>query len=131
LGGTNEFENVTYRRKSTVINPTTAFDLAEEWDAYDTNDVTDLGSHSTTLGMDNFEELEFSFSPNPVHSNQVFFNATSALKVEIYSLTGELVINASLNHNTKALDISALNSGLYIVKMSTSTGVNVRKLIRQ
>jgi hypothetical protein len=81
--------------------------------------------------MDSFEELEFSFSPNPVQSNQVFFNATSSLKVEIYSLTGKLVLNAFLNPSTKALDISALNSGLYIVKMSTNTGVNVKKLIRQ
>ena len=131
FGGANSFENATYRRKSTVINPTTAFDLVGEWDAYDTNNITDLGAHSTTLEMDSFEELEFSFSPNPVQSNQVFFNATSSLKVEIYSLTGELVINAFLNHSTKALDISALNSGLYIVKMTANSGVSVKKLIRQ
>ena len=68
------FENATYRRKQTVINPTTAFDLAGEWDAPVTiDDVTDLGSHSTPLGINDSEENRFSFFPNPVESNQIIF----------------------------------------------------------
>ena len=132
FGGTNEFENVTYRRKSTVINPTTAFDLVGEWDAYDINNVTDLGSHSTPLEINDFDENSFSFFPNPVKSNQIFFKFASELKVEIYDITGKLIINTLLkDRTTKSLDVSALNSGLYVVKMSNNFGVQVKKLIRQ
>jgi len=131
FGGTNEFENVTYRRKSTVINPTTAFDLVGEWDAYDINNVTDLGSHSTTFGINNPEENSFPFFPNPVESNQLFFNSASPLKVEVYSITGELIIDTFLKNRTKSLDISILSSGLYIVRMTHNFGVQVKKLIRQ
>jgi endonuclease I len=132
FGGTNEFENVTYRRKSTVINPSTAFDLVGEWDAYDINNVTDLGSHSTPLEINDFDENSFSFFPNPVKSNQIFFKFTSELKVEIYNITGKLIINTLLkDRTTKSLDVSALNSGLYVVKMSNNFGVQVKKLIRQ
>ena len=132
FGGTNEFENVTYRRKSTVINPSTAFDLVGEWDAYDINNVTDLGSHSTPLEINDFDENSFSFFPNPVKSNQIFFKFTSELKVEIYDITGKLIINTLLkDRTTKSLDVSALNSGLYVVKMSNNFGVQVKKLIRQ
>ena len=132
FGGTNEFENVTYRRKSTVINPTTAFDLVGEWDAYDINNVTDLGSHSTTFGINNPEENSFPFFPNPVKSNQIFFKFASELKVEIYDITGKLIINTLLkDRTTKSLDVSALNSGLYIVRMTHNFGVQVKKLIRQ
>ncbi len=131
FGGTNEFENVTYRRKPTVINPTTAFDLVGEWDAYDINNVTGLGSHSTTFGINNPEENSFSFFPNPVESNQLFFNSASPLKVEVYSITGELIIDTFLKNRTKSLDISILSSGLYIVRMTHNFGVQVKKIIRQ
>ena len=131
FGGTNEFENVTYRRKSTVINPTTAFDLVGEWDAYDINNVTNLGSHSATFGINKPEENSFSFFPNPVESNQLFFNSASPLKVEVYSITGELIIDTFLKNRTKSLDISILSSGLYIVRMTHNFGVQVKKLIRQ
>ena len=131
FGGTNNFENTTYRRKSTVSNPTTVFNLASEWDAFPQDNIDDLGSHSTTFGFNNIEENSFSFFPNPVKSNQVFFKSTSVIKVEIYAITGELVISTVLEKHSKSLDISALNSGLYIVKMSNDFGVQVKKLIRQ
>ena len=131
FGGTNNFENATYRRKPTVSNPTTAFNLTGEWDAYPTDNIADLGSHTTPLSINYFEENSFSFFPNPAKSNQVFFNSTLSLKVEVYAITGELVINILLENRTKSLDISALNSGLYIVKMTSDLGVQVKKLIRQ
>ena len=131
FGGTNNFENATYRRKPTVNNPTTAFNLAGEWDAYPTDNIADLGSHTTPLSINDFEENSFSFFPNPVKSNQVFFNSTLSLKVEVYTITGELVINILLENREKALNISSLNSGLYIVKMTSEFGVQVKKLIRQ
>ena len=131
FGGTNDFSDETYRRKSTVSNPTTAFNLAGEWDASGINNITDLGSHSTTFGINNIEENSFSFFPNPVKSNQLFFNSTSFLKVEVFSITGELIIDTLLKNRTKSLDISILSSGLYIVRMTHNFGVQVKKLIRQ
>ena len=131
FGGTNDFENATYRRKSTVSNPTTAFNLAGEWDAYPSDNIADLGSHTTPLDMNDLEENRVSFFPNPVESNQVFFNSRLPLKVDIYAVTGKLIINTLLENRTKSLDVSSLTSGLYIVKMTSDFGVQVKKLIRQ
>lgn len=131
FGGTNNFENATYRRKSTVINPTTAFDLVGEWDAYPQDDTDDLGNHQGPLNVNTIYKNRVSFFPNPVKSNQIFFNSLPSLKVEIYTLKGELIIEMLLKDSTKSIDISALNSGLYIVKMTTNFGVKVKKLIRQ
>ena len=132
FGGTNNFANATYRRKQTVINPTTVFDLTGEWVTSTIDDISDLGSHSTPLEINDFDENSFSFFPNPVKSNQIFFKFTSELKVEIYDITGKLIINTLLkDRTTKSLDVSALNSGLYVVKMSNNFGVQVKKLIRQ
>ena len=132
FGGTNNFANATYRRKQTVINPTTVFDLTGEWVTSTIDDISDLGSHSTPLEINDFDENSFSFFPNPVKSNQIFFKFTSELKVEIYDITGKLIINTLLkDRTTKSLDVSTLNSGLYVVKMSNNFGVQVKKLICQ
>ena len=131
FGGTNNFENATYRRKSTVTNPTTAFDLAGEWDAYPQDNINDLGEHQEPLNVNTIYKNSVTFFPNPVKSNQIFFNSLSSLKVEIYTLKGQLILDTLLKDSTKSIDISTLNLGLYIVKMTTNLGVMVKKLIRQ
>ena len=131
FGGTNNFADATYRRKATVSNPTTTFNLATEWDAYPEDNIEDLGNHTEPLSVNAINKKNVSFFPNPVKSNQVYFNSRLPLKVEIYAITGELVINILLENRTKYLDISALNSGLYIVRMTSDFGVQMKKLIRQ
>jgi endonuclease I len=131
FGGINNFENTTYRRKSTVTNPTTAFDLVGEWDAYPQDNIDDLGVHTESLNVSPIYKNSITFFPNPVKSNQIFFNSLTSLKVEIYTPKGELILDTLLKNSTKLIDISALNSGLYILKMTTHFGVMVRKLIRQ
>ena len=91
FGGTNNFANATYRRKQTVINPTTVFDLTGEWVTSTIDDISDLGSHSTPLEINDFDENSFSFFPNPVKSNQIFFKFASELKVELYDIRGKLM----------------------------------------
>ena len=130
FGGTNNFANATYRRKQTVINPTTVFDLAGEWVTSTTNDITDLGSHSAPLGSNDLQENSFSFFPNPARLNKLFFKSTRPLSIEVYSLTGKLILNTTID-SSKSLDISSLNTGLFIIKMRNDSGTKIKKLIRE
>ena len=130
FGGTNNFANATYRRKQTVINPTTVFDLAGEWVTSTTNDITDLGSHSAPLGSNDLQENSFSFFPNPARLNKLFFKSTRPLSIEVYSLTGKLILNTTID-SSKSLDISSLNTGLFIIKMRSDSGTKIKKLIRE
>ena len=130
FGGTNNFANATYRRKQTVINPTTVFDLAGEWVTSTTNDITDLGSHSAPLGSNDLQENSFSFFPNPARLNKLFFKSNRPLSVEVYSLTGKLILNTTID-SSKSLDISSLNTGLFIIKMRSDYGTKIKKLIRE
>ena len=130
FGGTNNFANATYRRKQTVINPTTVFDLAGEWVTSTTNDITDLGSHSAPLGSNDLQENSFSFFPNPARQSKLFFKSTRPLSVEVYSLTGKLILNTTID-SSKSLDISSLNTGLFIIKMRSDYGTKIKKLIRE
>ena len=130
FGGTNNFANATYRRKQTVINPTTVFDLAGEWVTSTTNDITDLGSHLAPLGSNDLQENSFSFFPNPARLNKLFFKSSRPLSIEVYSLTGKLILNTTID-SSKSLDISSLNTGLFIIKMRSDSGTKIKKLIRE
>ena len=130
FGGTNNFANATYRRKQTVINPTTVFDLAGEWVTSTINDITDLGSHSAPLGSNDLQENSFSFFPNPARLNKLFFKSTRPLSIEVYSVTGKLILNTTIDPS-KSLDISSLNTGLFIIKMRSNYGTKIKKLIRE
>lgn len=87
-----------------------------------------------TLNIEVYERFNFDISPNPVQNkmNIYFSNNTNDLDVSIYDLTGRRVFykpSYSLNGNTSIeLDVSYLNSGLYLVNI-TNNEVNVIKRV--
>lgn len=68
--------------------------------------------------------------PNP-SSSQVFVNAgnTTITNIEIHNLLGKR-FNIGKN-NFEAIDISFLESGMYLVKLNTEYGATVRKLVKE
>lgn len=70
---------------------------------------------------------KFSVFPNPVAENVVIENATGELK--IYNQNGQLVKTQSLNASTSAVELSELNSGLYIIKITDDNGMILSKAI--
>ena len=131
IGGADDFKNKTFRRKAAVNGPTTTFNLAGEWDEYETDTVTDLGTHTLSVSVNVLNETNVTLYPNPVQSNELYFNSSPPLNVEIYDITGKLILSKNLKNSSKSIEISDLNSGLYIVKMTNDFGVQVKKLIRQ
>lgn len=131
IGGAYDFKNKTFRRKAAVNGPTTTFNLAGEWDEYETDTVTDLGTHTLSVSVNVLNETNVTLYPNPVQSNELYFNSNTPLNVEVYAITGKLILSKNLKNSSKSIEISDLNTGLYIVKMTNDFGVQVKKLIRQ
>ena len=67
--------------------------------------------------------------PNPT-KDELFINSESQItKVEIYSLTGALLL---LENNFKEkISVSALSQGVYMVKVYTNEGLVVSKVIKE
>jgi len=70
--------------------------------------------------------------PNPasdkiiIESDHVFSNAT----IQVFNLNGMQVIGEKLyNQNKAVIDVKMLPAGLYIVKMSSPSKIEIRKLI--
>jgi hypothetical protein len=68
--------------------------------------------------------------PNPANNVLNIISYTVGIeKINIYNLNGQLVLNKEVNNNQKTLNISSLESGIYIVDiLSENTSVK-RKLV--
>jgi len=82
-----------------------------------------------TLGLKDFDNNStLGIHPNPATS-KLYISKTGVLN--IYSITGELVINKTLTDNKTAVLIEELSSGIYIIKLTNTQGVFTQKLIKK
>ena len=74
-------------------------------------------------------DLKFSLYPNPV--NSIFtLSGVNIEKAEIYSVNGKLIRAISLN-SINNIDVSDLESGAYIIKVTSNNKVGVTRFIKQ
>lgn len=88
---------------------------------------------SVMLSNENFEKLDFSFSPNPskdyleININNGFTENTIA---EFYNEIGQICKTANLNYDNTKIEINNLASGIYFVKIITKNETITKKLIK-
>lgn len=70
---------------------------------------------------------DFNFYPNPTQG-MIYFSTPNALKIDVIDLNGKLVYRANVDANGE-LDLSSLNSGLYIMKATFQNITKTEKLI--
>src|SRR5690606_21093095 len=83
----------------------------------------------TTLSNEEFNVANFSIYPNPTSTGYVNITSTNAdaMSVAVFDVLGKQVINTTINNNR--LDVSSLNTGLYVVKISQNNATITKKLI--
>ncbi|WP_299114078.1 T9SS type A sorting domain-containing protein [uncultured Winogradskyella sp.] len=93
------------------------------------NFSNELVVSDATLGLANLETLEFKLYPNPVKDIlHIETNSNSTyLNLEIYDLLGKKVLDAHINNGS--VDISSLNSGMYLLKLETNNISATKKII--
>ncbi len=80
------------------------------------------------LGVNDQNQAAFSLYPNPVNGNTITIksNASGEMTVAIFDVLGKQVVNTNTNGQ---VDISNLNSGVYIVKITQGNASSTQKLI--
>ncbi len=82
-----------------------------------------------TLSADQFEATDFSVYPNPTSAG--FINITTsnsdAMNVTVYDMLGKQVKNETVSNNR--LDVSNLNTGIYILKITQNDASTTKKLV--
>lgn len=122
-------EDVTLVRKPTVAGGNTSY-TPSEWDSYSQNNCDDLGEHNITLSVNDVNKTNFKFYPNPVSTSNIEFSINQPTSVQVYDILGKLIISKNISPNINWLNISNLNKGIYLVKMTANKQTTIKKLIR-
>jgi hypothetical protein len=84
---------------------------------------------ASSTGIEVFHSQDISIYPNPT-KDELFIKSESQIKkVEIYSLTGSLLLSEN-NFNEK-ISVSALPKGVYVVRIYTDKGSVVSKVVKK
>ena len=84
----------------------------------------------TPAGINTLSDNIFAIYPNP--SNGVFniiTTSNSNSEITISDVSGKVVYNNNTNLNNVSVDLSEINKGIYIVKVTNETGVKVERII--
>ncbi|VAV83791.1 Alkaline phosphatase [hydrothermal vent metagenome] len=118
---------------TTTLNDTSN-DVGTNWAAGTTPfGAGDLGSpglvNNFVLSTNNFETNNFKLYPNPTSKGfvNISSNNSAAMKVTVFDVLGKQVINQMISN--KRLDVSSLNTGVYIMRVTQDNTFITKKLV--
>jgi len=83
------------------------------------------------LGINEAENKELiSIFPNPA-TDELTIETQLTSEIEISNLEGQVVKKFEVNDGKLSIDISDLNSGIYIIRVQTDKGITTKKFIKQ
>jgi len=82
-----------------------------------------------TLGVKNLNVSNFSLYPNPTSTGFVTItsNNSDSIQAQVFDTLGKQVLNNTISNNR--LNVSSLNAGLYIVKLTQDNTSVTKKLV--
>jgi len=99
--------------------------------------ATDFGVNfwETLLGVNDFETgSSFNLYPNPTRTvlNIELKNSATNVTYEVYDVLGKQILNQSLtSESLPQIDVSNLNSGLYLIRISLGDKTETKRFIKQ
>ena len=80
-----------------------------------------------TVGVTENDEVVNSIYPNPT-SGDLYINATAMKHVTVFNAMGQMVLDQEVSGDSMVLNMGQLESGVYMVKVTTETGSNVKRI---
>ncbi|AWA28670.1 hypothetical protein HYN48_00430 [Flavobacterium magnum] len=90
-----------------------------------------MSAYSAPLGVAENNGDTFSYFPNPVKDRLTLSYGQNIIGATVTNMFGQQVLAKTINAATADLDLSALSSGTYIVKVNTADAVKVVKVVKQ
>ena len=84
-----------------------------------------------TVSVRSFLSPGFSMYPVPVHDLLNINNISNVHQVSLYAISGEILQVYKTSGNNLTLDLSELNSGMYLLRFKTNLGVSVKRFIKR
>jgi len=86
---------------------------------------------TVTLGINDFDSANFKYYPNPVTDRLSIAYSDTISEVIVYNILGQQVIINRPNATQTQIDLSQLNAGTYVVKVTLNNLVKSVKVIKQ
>ncbi|NNK82013.1 MAG: T9SS type A sorting domain-containing protein, partial [Flavobacteriaceae bacterium] len=89
----------------------------------------DSKNDGTTLSINDFDNQLFNLYPNPTTTGYVniISNSSDGIQAQVFDILGKQVINNTVSNNR--LNVSVLNAGIYIVKLTQNEATITKKLV--
>lgn len=86
---------------------------------------------NVALSNATFENSKIKIYPNPAYNTITLENESSIEAISVYNVMGQEVLSTTPNTNSTTLDISALNSGIYVIKSTSEGKTSTSKFVKQ
>lgn len=109
-----------------------SMDMGETWNEADgLNLVFEVyGFCKESLGVNDAQNTDFSFYPNPVKDELNILSKTEIKNVSVYNVSGQSVLNS--RSNSKNISTSSLTSGVYMVRVELANGqIETFKIVKK
>ncbi|RZJ28854.1 MAG: T9SS type A sorting domain-containing protein, partial [Flavobacterium sp.] len=83
------------------------------------------------LGVDESHATFLSCYPNPVRDIVSINSLSPTDEISIYDISGRKVYDAKPENNTASIDLSALSSGTYILKVDSGSAHRISKIVKR
>ncbi len=123
--------NTTLVRNNNIETPSTTYNTSE-WTSFPNDTCTDIGSHSVVLNIkENTLFTDVKIYPNPISSNHLNILSNQDLTIQVFNILGKQVLTHSVTKNKTKINVSSLNTGIYLIRLSSDDGSTTRKFIKQ
>lgn len=82
------------------------------------------------LKVDEFDSNSFKIYPNPVKDNLNLSYSKEITSIKLFNLTGQKVLEKSINNTTAQINVSDLSSGTYFVEVKSLDSYKTYKVIK-
>lgn len=120
VAGTTQYFVVTFRSNN-LSDPATI-----GWGAIDNISLT----YDMPLGTEDFNANKVAFYPNPVKDVLNLSAIENIDSVSIFNLSGQKLVNKTINANETVIDMSSFSTGTYIVNVISDKNVKTIKVVK-
>jgi len=124
---------ITWTDNGPYALPTTGttVNIAFRYTGYDGSNwfIDDVSIEENTMSIDDEDTLDMRIYPNPVDGNFVtILSPVNGTKyIQVFDIMGKRVMDTTINNNT--LDVSSINSGFYMIKVTINGQSKISKLV--
>ena len=90
-----------------------------------------LQAQNTVLSNEDFKTTTIDFYPNPTQNFLTISSSVLIDSIELIDLQGRTIINQVVGNNELRYDMTDFSSGIYLVKVNTTNGSIVEKIIKE